>query len=392
MHVAFVLSGLYGGGSQRRLLTLAREMMARGHRADIVVGRAGGPFRDRVPAGAQVVALHTAVVSAVLRRSKSLGMGAAIPALVRYLRRARPDVVLSSGTPANLAVLFARRIASVGTAVAISVNVPVSTATAEPGRPFLGRLVRRWYGEADVVIANAEALADDVARFAGLDRSRVHVIANPIEVETIRRLAQDAVRHPWLSSVENDEAPVILAVGKLKPQKDFSTLVRAFAEARRHRPMRLLILGEGEERGALLRLAERLGVAADVALPGFADNPFAYMARATLLVQTSRWEGFSNVVVEALACGCPVVATDCIGGTREILDGGRFGRLVPVGDVAAIAEAILATLAEPPNRDLLRGRAQSFGVEAAVESYLEVLVGCRESRDGMRTSRSSSTA
>jgi glycosyltransferase involved in cell wall biosynthesis len=148
--------------------------------------------------------------------------------------------------------------------------------------------------------------------------------------------------------------------------------------------MRLLILGEGEEHDALRRLAESLGIAADVAIPGFAVNPFAYIARAAMLIQSSRWEGFSNVVAEALACGCPVVATDCPGGTREILADGRYGRLVAVGDVRAIGAAILATLAESPSRDELRRRADSFGVEGAVERYVEVLVGCVESSNGMR--------
>jgi len=312
--------------------------------------------------------------------------------------------VLSSGTPANLAALIARRLAGVRTPIAVSVNVPVSTATAEPGRPFLARLVRRWYQEADAVIANAAALGDDVARFAKLDRKRVTVIANPIDIDEIRRRSQEDVAHPWLGGPSglggssSERPPVVLAVGKLKPQKDFATLVRAFAQARQQRPLRLLILGEGEQRGLLLRLAESLGVAADVALPGFAANPFAYMARAAVLVQTSRWEGFSNVLVEALACGCPVVATDCSGGTDEVLASGRYGRLVGVGDVRAIATAILATLTEAPPRETLRRRAEGFGVEAAVDRYLEVLAGCLErssstdSRVPTRRSQSSSTA
>jgi glycosyltransferase involved in cell wall biosynthesis len=311
-------------------------------------------------------------------------MGASVPSLVRYLRRSRPDVLLASGTPANLAALIARRLAGVRTAVAVSVNVPVSIATTARGRPLLGRLVRRWYREADAVIANATALADDVAWFVGLDRERVSVIPNPIDVDEIRRLSRAAVTHPWLSDGAEAESPVVLAIGKLKPQKDFATLVRAFAEARRRKPMRLLILGEGEEHDSLLRLAEQLGVAADVAIPGFARNPFAYISRAAMLVQTSRWEGFSNVVAEALACGCPVVATDCPGGTREILASGRYGRLVAVGAVRAIGAAILATLEESSPRDELRRRAESFGVEVAVERYLEVLAGCLERSNGTR--------
>jgi glycosyltransferase involved in cell wall biosynthesis len=372
-------------------------MLRRGHRADVVVGTATGAFLDHVPREARLVPLLGSV-SEVLLRSKSLRMAAAVPPLVRYLKRNRPDVMLSSGTPANLAALVARRVAGTSTAVAVSVNVPVSTATAERSRPLLGRLVRRWYPEADAVIANAAALAEDVAKFAELDRALVSVIPNPVDTEEIVRQARRRVSHPWVQEGPAEQQPLILAVGKLKPQKDFATLVRAFAEARRQRPLRLLILGEGEERSRLLRLAESLGVAEDVAIPGFSDNPFAYMARAAMLVQTSRWEGFSNVVTEALACGCPVVVTDCPGGTRDILDGGRFGRLVDIGDASAIAEAILDTLAEAPPRELLRRRAESFGIEEAVERYLEVLGGCLEHRHetiagaGTRRSPYSSTA
>jgi len=403
LHVAFVLSGLHGGGSQRRLLTLAREALARGHRVDVVAGTGEGPFRDRVPGGARLVSLLAdgGLGRVAFTRSKTLRMAAALPAFVRYLKKERPEVMLASGTPTNLAAIIARRLARVRTAVVVSVNVPVSVATVQRSRPLLRRMVRRWYSEADAVIANAAALADDLTSLIGLGPDRVIVIANPIDIDEIRRLSAAAVEHPWLSTpgeASGEWPPVILAVGKLKPQKDFSTLIAAFAIARRQRPLRLLILGEGEQREALLRLSETLGVAGDVALPGFVANPFAYMARAAMLVQTSRWEGFSNVVAEALACGCPVVATACAGGTSEILANGRFGRLVGVGDERAIAAAILATLVEAPPREELRRRAESFGMKAAVDRYLEVLAGCLESRSGTaheagtRTSRYSSTA
>jgi len=328
-------------------------------------------------------------------------MAAALPAFVRYLKQARPEVMLASGTPTNLSALIARRLSGVRAAVVVGVNVPVSVATAQRSRPLLRHLVRRWYRQADAVIANATALADDLKSLIGLPSERVIVIPNPIDTEEIHRLAAVAVEHPWISAASEtlgERPPVILAVGKLKPQKDFSTLIAAFAIARRQRALRLLILGEGEQREALLRRAQSLGVAGDVALPGFAENPFAYMARAAMLVQTSRWEGFSNVVAEALACGCPVVATACAGGTSEILAGGRFGRLVGVGDEHAIAAAILATLVESPPRDELRRRAESFGIKVAVDRYLEVLAGCLEGRSGtkhqadVRTSRYSSTA
>jgi glycosyltransferase involved in cell wall biosynthesis len=173
---------------------------------------------------------------------------------------------------------------------------------------------------------------------------------------------------------------VVLAAGRLTPTKDVPTLLRAFARARTVLNARLMILGEGknaeesaERRLELIALATELGVAEDVSMPGFVDNPFAYMARASVFVLSSLWEGFGNVLVEALACGCPVVSTDSPDGPGEILDRGRYGRLVPVGDHGAMAEAILATLRAPPDPDVLRSRAAMFSVDRAVESYIAAL-------------------
>jgi glycosyltransferase involved in cell wall biosynthesis len=165
---------------------------------------------------------------------------------------------------------------------------------------------------------------------------------------------------------------VILGVGRLTPAKDFPTLLRAFARVRQVRAVRLVILGEGELRGTLEALVRDLGLEDSVSLPGFVQNPYAYMARAKLFVLSSAWEGFGSALVEAMACGLPVVSTDC-GGPSEILEGGMYGRLVPVGDPQALAEAILTALVEPPQADLLRARAEDFSVEKIADQYLEVL-------------------
>ena len=167
-------------------------------------------------------------------------------------------------------------------------------------------------------------------------------------------------------------------MGKLKRQKDFATLIRAFARLRREQPLRLVILGEGEERAALERLVQHLGIAADVLLPGFMENPYAWMARSAVFVSSSAWEGFSNVLCEALACGCPVVSTDCPSGSAQILQNGVYGPLVPVGDDAALAVAIAALLRAVPGRSRQRQSVSGFTVEHATERYLEVLSGvCR---------------
>jgi len=187
--------------------------------------------------------------------------------------------------------------------------------------------------------------------------------------------ARAPLEHPWFAP---GAPPVVLGVGRLAPQKEFPTLIRAFARVRSQRPARLMILGEGktpDRRAALLALAGELGIAEDVALPGFQPNPFAYMARASLFVLSSAWEGLPGVLVQALACGCPVVSTDCPSGPAEILEQGEYGRLVAVGDEAALAEAIGSTLDNPPERDKLRARGADFSIDLSVDRHLDVLLG-----------------
>jgi glycosyltransferase involved in cell wall biosynthesis len=195
------------------------------------------------------------------------------------------------------------------------------------------------------------------------------VVYNPVITPEIMALARQTPDHPWFAA---GGPPVILAVGRLTPQKDFPTLLRAFAEVRRRRPARLLILGEGEERAALEALGADLGVAADVALPGFRENAMAYMAGSALFVLSSAWEGLPTVLIEALAAGTRVVSTDCPSGPREILQDGRLGSLVPVGDVAALADAMTAALARPAAPAPAEALTP-FTRDAAVDHYLRLI-------------------
>jgi glycosyltransferase involved in cell wall biosynthesis len=375
-HLALFLSSLAGGGAQRRVLTLARAFADRGHRVDLVVARSDGPLRAKVSPAVRLFPLASRCARlpgiASGRRSRVL---ASFPALARYLAREKPDVVLATSNPANLACLWARACARVPIPVVVSVNVHLSAATGERQRawgPLLRTLVRRTYAKADAIIANSQGVADDLPRSTRMPPERIAVIHNFLDVAAIRERAREPVEHPWVAP---GSPPLVLAVGKLKLQKDFPTLLRAFARVRAARPARLVILGEGEDREQLYRLARELGVAADMTLPGFVTNPFAWMARAAVFAHSSAWEGFSNVLCEALACGCPVVSTDCPGGASEILDHGAIGPLVPVGDDRALADAVLALLSNPPAPESLRAGAARFSVDAAVDRYLDVLLG-----------------
>jgi glycosyltransferase involved in cell wall biosynthesis len=249
--------------------------------------------------------------------------------------------------------------------------------------------MRQWYPHADAIIAVSDGVAADLSRLARLPRNRITTIFNAVDVNRIRELASAPITDAWFAE---GAPPVLLAVGRLAPQKDYGTLLRAFALVRSHCGLRLVILGEGPERDRLQDEATALGIAADVKMPGAVANPFPYMATARLFVMSSAWEGLPNVLMEALACGCPIVSTDCLSGPREILDGGSFGELVPVGDHTALAEAILRALASSVDRSRLQARAQSFSVDRVADRYFDVLFDAHESRADLRaTARTTTT-
>jgi glycosyltransferase involved in cell wall biosynthesis len=244
---------------------------------------------------------------------------------------------------------------------------------------YLPPLMRRCYPMADVVVAVSNMLADDLCRVTGLQRSLVTTIYNPVVGKELVEKVRAPVEHPWF---QPGQPPVLLGCGRLTDQKDFPTLIRAFARVRALRPVRLVILGGAkdedkcaERRAQLMAVAEALGVAADVELPGYVKNPYPFMARAGVFVLSSRFEGLPGALIQALACGCPVVSTDCPTGPHEILEGGRYGPLVPMGDDFRMADAIRAILDRPPPAAILRDRALSFAEDLAVKRYLEVLFG-----------------
>ncbi len=356
------IPSLRGGGAERVMVALANGFAARGLGVDLVLVKAEGPYLDDVAPGVRVVDLGA-------RRVLS-----SLPALVGYLRRERPCVLLSAMNHVNVVALLARRLAQVSTRVVVSEHANFSQwrQHATPLQSYIITPLMCWtYPWADNVVAVSSGVADDLAPVIGLTRASIAMVHNPVVSEDMLAYANAPLDHPWFAPTA---PPVVLGVGRLTAQKDFDSLLRAFAKLRQKRQARLMILGEGELRSKFEALIEALGLSADVALPGFQSNPLAYMRRASLFVLSSRFEGFGNVLVEAMACGTPVVSTDCPSGPAEILEDGKWGRLVPVGDVGALADAMLATLVDRHHPNVAC-RARDFGVGQAVDRYLRVLFG-----------------
>lgn len=359
IRLALFVPSLRGGGAERVMLELAHGFVSRGISTDLVLPQADGPYLSHVRPGVRLVNL---------RASRVLS---SLPGLVRYLRRDRPTALLATLTHANLVALWARRLGGVRTRVVVREANTLSVGkTAGLRNRILPALARTFYRWADAVVAVSEGVASDLIQTAGVPHERVHVLHNPIVTPQLIELARADLDHPWFAA---DAPPVVLAVGRLTPQKDFQTLIRAF-HGLRNRSARLMILGEGPERPRLEALVASLGLTSEVRLPGFVTNPFAYMAHAAVFVLSSAWEGMPGVLIQALACGAPVVATDCESGPREVLQNGRFGRLVPVGDVSALAEAIDKTLAET-RRAVPEAALERFTSDMAVTAYLRVLEG-----------------
>lgn len=359
--IAFVMADLGTGGIGKMRVHLTRELVDRGLQVDLVLGRSRGPYLARVDPRVSLVPLGSSHPIASL------------PKLVRYFRRERPDVVICEKLRVNLAAQRACWLAGHAPRMYTSMHGVLSHKLE--GENLSGRKKRskyrdiaRAYPRNGGFICVSTGIADDLAQNFGIPRDKLHVVFNPVVTPSIVERAAAPAGHDW---VDDKQTPVVVGVGRLEPQKDFDTLIRAVGLLATRRPVRLLILGDGDAREHLQGLIDRESLSAYVQLTGFVDNPYAFMARSDVLVLSSKWEGFGNVIVESLALGTPVVSTDCPAGPREILDGGRLGRLVDIADSRQMADAIAATLAQPCDRDLLRAEGARYTPQACANGYLK---------------------
>jgi glycosyltransferase involved in cell wall biosynthesis len=358
----FFLGDLGGGGAERSMLNLAVAFRKRGYEVDMFLLRAKGPYRDKVPQGIRLIEVGVHRFKLTLVHS--------IVKLARYMSLNRPDAVISALTSANLQVILAKLLTRAETRCIISVRSRPDQKPRSVGSRIRLQMLALLSHRADRIVAISDGVAGYLRATWPCPRDKVVRIYNPVYDEEV--VAKSLMRADE-DFLDNKTIPVVVAVGRLHRVKNHAMLLNAIKLVHRSRPVRLIVLGEGDMRRELQTLTESLGLAPYVKFLGFKENPYAYLSRADVFAHSSNFEAFANVLVEALTCGCPVVSTDCPSGPSEILENGKWGKLVPVGDARAMADAILETLDNPPPREALVERAKCFSVERAADEYERVV-------------------
>lgn len=356
-----LLAPALDGGIGRNLTNLADGFLRFGQQVDIVLENTEGAHAAQLPD------------TVTVRRLRTTHSRLGVPGLAAYLMARRPQALITSNVRLTVLALRARGLSASRVRIYANVHNTYSKLYASLGRDKWRRRlakIRTYYGRCDGVIAVSAGVARDIAQLGGMPVERITTIYNPLNLSLVRQMAEVPVHHPWLS--ERDR-PVIVAVGRLDVAKNFPLLLEAFKQLRSHRQARLLIVGDGEEKGVLQRLVRASPFANDVEFLGYRDNPYPYMRAADLFVMSSSWEGFGNVLVEAMCLGTSIVATDCPHGPREILEDGRLGRLVPVDQAPALSAAMQQALDAPTPPERLRAAAVRFDSERIARAYLDTM-------------------
>jgi len=353
------------------MLNLARGFAHQGQKVDLILTNAEGQYLDEVPDTIKIVDFQNIRFSSSFKFSTGFQSVRSIPKLVQYLKKHQPKILLSATHFTNEGAIVAKHLARVPTQVIVTEHVHLSIEAKQVEQmssrlaPFAARML---YPFADAIVAVSQGAAQSLSELTGIDRQKIQVIYNPVILPDLQAKASEQITHPWFAP---GEPPVLLGIGRFVAQKDFPTLIRAFAKVKQVQPARLMMLGSGREEENLKTLAKELKIEEDIAWMGFVSNPFAYMKQAALFVLSSAWEGLPTVLIEALALGIPVVSTNCPSGPAEILAHGQYGELVPVGDTDAMAQAILRVLSgevKSVHSDWL----EQFTWENSTQQYLKI--------------------
>ncbi|AJY46968.1 glycosyltransferase [Martelella endophytica] len=357
MRVAFVLNNLSGGGAERVAVNVANTMAGLGHDVSLVLNHRRGPYLSDVSANVRILSLGKRMLSA-------------LPSLARLLRRERFDAVLTVLDQPSIGCLLLKPFIGRTRVIVVECNNPLASGGAVTGMAWktIRRLRPYLYPHADHIITKSEGIRAALVKHFNGKPVKITAIPNPVDTSRIDALAGEAVEHRWFAA--DRQIPVVVAMGRLSVQKGFDRLLESFALVIETTPARLVILGEGHERAALEELVRRKGLEKCVDLPGFVKNPYSYVAKADCFVLSSRWEGWPNALVEALACGTVAVSTDCESGPREILKGGEYGVLVPQNDREGLASGLLEALQSNRDAARLRRRVLEFSPETIAEKYI----------------------
>lgn len=356
--ISFFVPSMTIGGAQRVMLNLANEFAKNGYNVDLLLIRCEGKLLNEILEDVRVIELDAE------RARWSLWP------LIQYLHHEQPTSLLSAMTHLNVIALSAKLLSQSSTTIVVSEHSMQSFKETISRKRNL-QIAKYLYRYADSVVAVSEGVAKDISQWSGIPRDRIEVIYNPIVTEDMMCDDHAPPNHPWFTE---DRSPVILSAGRFVSQKDFPTLIRAFNQLQQEHEVKLVIIGDGEKREDLITLVNDISLNDHISLPGFVDNPYSYMSHADAFVLSSIWEGFGNVLVEAMACGTPVVSTDCPSGPAEILEDGKYGPLVSVGDHESLASAISTTLDTPTAHERLRERARDFSTNNISNKYEKILL------------------
>lgn len=365
--ISIYLPNLSGGGAEHVAIRIANALAARGENVDLVLSQVKGPHLNKVCSKVNIIDLNCNGRFTTLK---------SLPKLLIYLKNKKPDVIFSTLFRANVIAALALKFSGIKARLVIrhpNMLYPQGNPSETIYTSITKKLAIRAAQSADLVVLTSQMMKDELLSLASFDEKKVKIIYNPVPTDDIQIKASVVPKHYWFEGFENKGKSIILSVGRLNVQKNYSNLINSFALVKKNIDARLIILGEGEERGKLEKLANDLGVSDSVSMPGFVDNPYAYMSRADVFVLPSLWEGFPNVLVEAMACNTSVIATDCPGGTSEILENGMWGILVKNNNIDDLSKAIQRGLMT--SQPILPiDRVASFSPEKVVDEFIELMI------------------
>ncbi len=370
--IAIFLRNVTGGGAEQVMVNLACGFAEKGIKIDFLLTKKEGQYLDHISKNIKVIDFESEKLDGNFKLPTGFQSLRSLPKLISYLRREKPTILLSALHFANEIAILGKKLSGVSTRLIITEHTTLSIE-AKQVQVISSRLApltsKFLYPFADGIVTVSQGSANDLSQLTGIPLNKIKVIYNPVITTDFKAKMMESVEHPWFKS---GQPPVIIGVGRLVTQKDFSTLIRAFAKVREKKNVRLMMLGDGGEAEKLKNLAKELSIEEYVSWMGWVDNPLPYIKRASVCVVSSKWEGFCNVVVESMAVGTPLISTNCPSGPIETLDNGKYGELVPVGDSGAISEAILKVLSgqiKSVDSDWLK----QFTSEVVVQKYIDFL-------------------